>query len=269
MAITARVNFCIYCGAPGKTSEHWLPKWLGGENEIEGASCTTCQDRINREIENPLSRGVFWSARTHFGFKSHSGNRGPIKLMLVNEAGERMESIDQAFNPAILVMPGLPPPTLLNEGDEIGEKKIVVSTSILSEEKYRVFCEAYPGQSVSVGDFYFEKLCRLLAKIAHGLAVEVISPRRFKPTLARLILNGSRGDLEKYVGGYPYPWEEVKHETHAHTFSLGEVEVGGKLYYTVDVQLFSAMGMPKYLVVVGEKKPLNDDGEFMVAWGVK
>ena len=57
-------NRCIYCNARPDaatelTDEHVIPKGLMGCNVIPKASCKKCQEVINREIEQPLLRGLF------------------------------------------------------------------------------------------------------------------------------------------------------------------------------------------------------------------
>lgn len=66
-------NVCIYCGAPPDGSdEHIVPESLNGRLILPNATCKTCKDTINHEIETPLAAKHYKTLRTLLRYKSKS-----------------------------------------------------------------------------------------------------------------------------------------------------------------------------------------------------
>ncbi len=74
---------CIYCGsdggADGLRDEHIIPYSLGGNTEIENASCRDCERRIN-PVDTHMAHAVFGEYRIHAGVQTRNPKNRPTSL---------------------------------------------------------------------------------------------------------------------------------------------------------------------------------------------
>lgn len=88
---------CIYCGsdggADGLRDEHIIPLALNGNAIIKGASCTTCEKKIN-PADTHLAKDVFWNYRLLTGAKTRNPQDRPDVLMATFEIGDKKISHD-------------------------------------------------------------------------------------------------------------------------------------------------------------------------------
>ena len=89
---------------------------------------------------------------------------------------------------------------------------------------------------------------RLLAKIAHGLAVATLSSGSFRPYLPGLILGRSQ-QWTPFVGGDFIDRPPTKGR---HYVSLNVYDVLGRSILGCYIRLFGQLGAPTHLVAVGE-----------------
>lgn len=244
-------GFCIYCGNPGITDEHWLSKWLGGEELIKDGTCGGCQKIINDQIENPLSRGMFWSARKILGLKSHSNSKEPIPLTLITGGVEQDILVPHEDNPGIMFMLALPAPSIYSQDQpkvRTGKMLWDFVYTVIDPQKHEEFKVKYPSDEVTTRSLLMVPFLRLLAKIAHGFAVHC--GILFRPLLRDFILEGDRAVGEFYVGGVPGMGPKLEGTSF---LNARWVEIKGKAYLEITIQLFAQLEMPVYTVIVGEE----------------
>jgi hypothetical protein len=88
---------CIYCGSDGSKDglrdEHIIPFSLGGNTEIENASCTDCERRIN-PVDTHMAQVVFGEYRIHAAVQTRHPKNRPTSLPARFTVGEKEISLD-------------------------------------------------------------------------------------------------------------------------------------------------------------------------------
>jgi hypothetical protein len=88
---------CIYCGSDGGKDglrdEHIIPYSLGGNTEIENASCRDCERRIN-PVDTHLAHAVFGQYRIHAGVQTRNPKERPATLPAQFTVGDKEISLD-------------------------------------------------------------------------------------------------------------------------------------------------------------------------------
>jgi hypothetical protein len=88
---------CIYCGsdggADGLRDEHIIPYSLGGNTEIENASCRDCERRIN-PVDTHMAQAVFGEYRIHAGVQTRHPKDRPASLPARFTVGEKEVSLE-------------------------------------------------------------------------------------------------------------------------------------------------------------------------------
>lgn len=256
-------GFCIYCGNLGISDEHWLSKWLGGEELIKGGTCAKCQKIINDKVENPLSRGMFWSARKMLGLKSHSNSMEPIPLTLLTGGVEKDILVPQADNIGLMFLPALPAPSIYSQDEpavRTGKMVWDFVCTVLDPQKHEEFKVKYPSDGVTTRNLLMVPFMRLLAKIAHGFAVHCGIV--FRPLLRDFILKGNRAVGEFFVGGVPGMGPKLDGLTF---LNARWVLIKNKNYLEITIQLFAQLEMPVYTVIVGEELEWMQEMEYINA----
>jgi hypothetical protein len=107
---------------------------------------------------------------------------------------------------------------------------------------------------VSIGGFKVTAFMRMLAKIGYSYAAAEIGTSSLHPMLADLVLAKAPNSayLSYLVGGDAEP---APKGDFSNRIELWEHTINGVVYTVVTVQLFGFMGMPKYHVVVRQKRP--------------
>lgn len=265
------VGFCIYCGRDGISDEHWLPKWLGGVDILVKGSCKPCQDRINKYIENPNSRGPFWSARKYLAFRSQSNSQDPLPMILYKNGVEHRVKISLNDNPALLMLFSLSEPSIFSVAEKFvkqGRRDVNFVVLEFDSNKKMEFERRHPCDYYSLGNVEYMPLSKLLAKIALGFAVAELGFESFRPLIRNFILHGDRAEAEFYVGGTPGMGPKRGSFEYAHFFQEKWMQIRGKNYLVVDVQLFAFGEMPLYSVVVGEEAKWESDYDTAKSWGI-
>ena len=83
MTKTISADRCIYCDISGeaRTDEHIIPKSIGGRLILPTATCVACQNKINKEIEDPLFGNQYVVLRDLYGLKKKDKNRDNAKYL--------------------------------------------------------------------------------------------------------------------------------------------------------------------------------------------
>jgi len=248
------VGRCIYCSGDGGgtlTREHIIPAGIGGGLILPDASCTSCQ-KIIQVFETTCMRKTLLPFRKATGLVRH-GKDLPTSLPLAFDLDLKGPTkIRLSEHPNVVIFPGLrdPPGIFVGRPPENTinfEYAIFAGVEILDETQRRLIDQQRVGIGVDGVAWV-----RLLAKIAHGIAVAELGLGGFTPSLPDLIL-GKNPDLASYLVGRgmkpmpvlnPAPLHDI--QLHRATFSGGEVSV-------VNLRLFAELGLkiPTYSVVVG------------------
>jgi len=257
------VGSCIYCGKSdgALSSEHIVPLSLGGETELVAASCVGCAE-ITGRIEGNVTRLTLGDMRLRMAFPSRRKSKRPSTLCALADYGGRLEPLaipikDHAA-PMILIwldlpgyLAGLPKGTPRNarvqifsfgglKGKDVGARQI----------HYGVKLD-------------YVAYARMLAKIAHCIAVFVLGMDGFIPWLEPTIIS-QEDDIFHLVGGSleelpaSAPSNKVAHDWKVDIHS-GDQQPS---VVVIDLRLFANMqsikgdgsngpGAPCYRVVVG------------------
>ena len=257
----AEIGHCIYCGSGSGsiTDEHIIPFALlpkGGDWSLPRASCGPCAI-ITSAFEGRCISAMFDKLRVHLNLKQRKRTgrkkRTPADIIpvkaAINDDGSVFETISVRIADFPMVGLGIrwPLPGILR-GEAPSE--LLVGEQVTREREGDIKKFARPGRGMHIGKLTPHDLALMLAKIAHAYAVAKVGEAAFKPFLPDLI----RGKYNKYaylIGGDALsPLEEQP--TVVHHVHPGEVTVNGVTYLVVSIRLFAFMGLPRYLVVVGE-----------------
>lgn len=249
------LGHCIYCGTTSAQlgDEHIIPYALNGELVFTEASCGRCATIINREIEGPFLQEMVVDVRAHLDMRSRSKKRkngvppslrkGKIFRFSERSSGE-WEYLEREARPFCFAAAVLEPPTLLlNQMPKAGITQYGVQ--IYFNPDFHEKRAKIRGRWGLVQSFIPDVFCRQMAKIAHGAALAELGEGSFRATLPSVILGEDR-NVFHYVGGTVVPSGEKIEQTH----SISITEIGGWL--AVNVRLFSGLGAPGYLAIVGK-----------------
>lgn len=223
---------------------------------FEGASCTTCQEKINI-FEQPTLRGSFKHVRYKVGAPSRANRKGIKRKQnkrsttiqsghVINDqiylTGEH--SLSQVDHPVGFIGLLLTPPKIL-KGITVLQDDPVSGWGQVNECALKAFAKA--GDSIvylaPINPLYF---ARFLAKIAFGYAYAELG-NAFVPII-RPLIRGERSVFTDLVGGdhdIP-PSTAGLHELQLFTFDIGLAK-----FQCVRIRLFAKQGTPNYHVVVG------------------
>lgn len=267
--LKAFVGFCIYCGRRGTSTEHVIPLWAGGEIELEKASCSDCASLINRTIENPMARGPFWSARLYMDLPSRRKHRDPLPIALIEADGsERLVRVTKDENPALLTLCTFPGPHIYKDETPTDKPRgtfmMRAATTVFDDQAKRNFEKLYPSPHFTMGRIEILPLAKLIAKIAHGMAVLDHGHMAFQPLLRDFIRNGkSRVQACHFVGSS----RTTEAREGLHRIDWRWEPIRGVEHLIYEVTLFAFAGMPVYEVVVGTEPPWTDADGAAAVWG--
>lgn len=245
------VGRCIFCGATDDlTDEHIIPFGLlskGGDWFLPKAACRACQ-RVSMKFEGAVQQGMLGPIRGRMGLKTRR-KREP-KLNLAFRDRQTGEIHHDAMN-----LDNLPLYALGFRFPEPGLLAGRPSTDRLDGE-----CIAKGdlrdlplsgGVAMKLGRVYPLDFCRMLAKIAHTYIWAEYGPDTFQPLLLDLIMG--RSDHALHLVGGDVAQSHLEPDTLHHVYRQDCLS-GGVHYVLAAIHLFAFMDMPRYLVVVGEKR---------------
>jgi hypothetical protein len=237
------VGRCIYCGASDRPlgREHIIPYGLDGDLILPSASCGDCA-AITSKFERICLRGFLQGPRHLLDVTSRRG--APTKLPLLGDHGITPLPFDKA--PIILMMPVYDLPTALG-GPALGQERKsavwVMPLRLVASD-----LSSYGG-SVGTQPLHQPSFCRMLAKIAHSMAVAEIGLGRFHPHLLEIIY-GRDEQPHQLIGGL---LERRAPTRHRHEITTMVHEIGNSELIVAEIRLFADLGAPTYVVVVGEQ----------------
>lgn len=243
------IGKCIYCGATDVplTKEHIIPLGLDGDRVLPKASCVPCA-AITSAVEGHCQRKMLGAFRQGVGFRSRRKKPEKLPLNVTYADGQTGTIMLSAKRyPRSIVLPVFPiaralrgmPPELdgvalrgsgwwsfrdQNALDRLGAKHGFVT--------------------VDGGEVDPLFWARMIAKIAHGAAVEKYGVDSFQHLAADFVLGKAPG-MNYLVGCMG---EETIQTTDAHTVGF-RTHISGMI--VVLVRLFANFGAPTYHVLVG------------------
>jgi hypothetical protein len=215
-AICDPIEGCIYCGAVGGvyTDEHVIPAGLDGTWTIPKASCGSCQV-VTSGFEQQVLRGFLHVPRVAMGSFTRRPSQRPATLPIRVDNVEYDVPVDEF--PASLVLVDFVPPAI--ETGELGQQGIRLRSyqiaSDLAKVRALVNARVRPvvkpagvlrGDTHEVGgsaEFSHSQLAsfvRLLAKIAHCLAVARLGKERMADTFLVPLILGRDTNYNHLVG---------------------------------------------------------------------
>lgn len=197
-------------------------------------------------------RGNFRGVRERFSFPSRSKIR-PDKLPLFCVNGDEAAKVmvDIEHYPVTVILPIFCGPTIETFPEMLGRDALPWSKIIgwdFDILKARYGIESFASNSIDGHSF-----ARMLAKIAHAAAVAEIGIESFQPLLNDLIL---REDVEpsSLIGTFAH-FEEPSGKHFTHAIACVECTARGTRYLASKIRLFSDLGAPSYLALVGILDP--------------
>jgi hypothetical protein len=202
---------CIYCGTnrTPRTTEHVVPLSIGGRFEIPAASCKACQEKINREIENPLFGDQFAILRDRNGIRKKRKRKAkrPPRQSARNSMSviaqyncppfERRIVVPTSAHPPVLWIERYSAPTFLKNTSDPNTIRPSQNLSTISNWILKRFAEAtlprdglinvqFSSPTRTAGQFQ-----RLLSKIACGMLFAAADNRTNLSEIRKFIEDGS------------------------------------------------------------------------------
>ena len=245
----ADVGYCIYCGTTtgDLTLEHIVAKGLGGTLKLPKASCEAHR-RITSKVERYCLREMFGSFRLHTNL-NQSAPPPSLPHIIIGDGGTRqVRDVAVTDYPYALALACFPQPGIL-AGREPTDSFQLKPWFWVADGEIERQQRLHGGAGFSSPEFHPTMFCRMLAKIALGFAVAMMTPKgiSFEPLVRDLIVRGSPTPFH-LVGGDlvapPAATEPVLHEL------KWRLEHPG--YLVVTIRLFAELGTPLYHVVVGK-----------------
>jgi hypothetical protein len=260
------VGRCIYCGNKDRRlgKEHVIPLGLGGRIILPNSSCIvedskdnpSCSD-ITREIERLCQRDMLGNLRMRLDMPTRNPKQRPDKINIGVGDGDGVAwthkstiEIPVLDFPRALFLPVFHPPRIITKDtdpDWLGDTWEYIDRDDLEafHSKYNIWPEL-----AHMHPLYF---CRMIAKIAHAWTVGVEGIDGFEPLLLDFIL-GKTNVIRDYIGCLPElpPKTEAirKHALTTDYYRIDDIEYVGS-----NVRLFSDLGAPEYVVIVGKRLP--------------
>jgi hypothetical protein len=257
------VGRCIYCFVEDCDlgDEHIIPQALGGNMILREASCPNCEREIGAKLEGGLThktKGMFAALRLRQGYKSKRPKDRPKSLpftIIGRDGIHRLTEIpaDKVPRHWTTYVTRDSPGIILGRGRH--ESALGGVYTKYNEEDLRRLLR--PGQSIRFqGSGDIRDLARMIAKIAHAVAVAVHGLDSFEPWLPNFILGRDDCALHYYVAGHDNNTMDRQGD---HQVSLGTWENDG-LRLGATVRLFCRFGFPSYEVAVGTfKEPRQEE----------
>ena len=267
---------CIYCGSDGGVDglrdEHIIPYSLGGNTEIENASCRDCERRIN-PVDTHMARAVFGEYRIHAAVQTRNPKERPTSLPARFTVGDKEITLDLPIkdHPYSLALP---------VWGDAGFFRSVSIDSLFPEPLTHIYhyvpatmhetlgvAETEQFKIWSSGGFDATLFARGIAKIAYCHTVLKYGLDGFRPLALPDIILGRSSSVAYFVGGpltIPPPPFPKGHRHAVRGVDVDGLPVHEKIIGTslklhlVYVRLFADSahkehGMPIYHVIAGAR----------------
>lgn len=253
-----KFDACIFCQASATlTDEHAIPFGLGGRIVLKKATCEECRVETGR-VEQRLLRGLWRPYRHYLGLSSRSRDfpdRYPVKVLFATgvvaeafvPASQYPLTLFYDFHKAAILEGRVDETTPAAPQIFMKQIRPLVEWVWIDGERRNV---RHPDRIEFPTQFAVDDFCRVLAKIAHCLAIHRRGVDCCSEFYLPKFITGSADGVLTYVGGCST--ELIKPRlpgTSVHGFlnrRVGE-------HLVVNLQLFREIGdlPPIYEVVVG------------------
>jgi hypothetical protein len=247
---------CIYGSGPDHggilTREHIIAKGLRGGFIFQKAICESCRE-MTQAFETACLRKMLLPYRLHAGWVTHRHDLpAEIPLLVNRDLDNPHKQISPHSHPRMLVMPiFLQPPGIM-----IGKAPDTRLNMIYQvfERRDQTVAPTPPGTRVAL---HFENVAfvRMLAKIAHGLAIGELGFDGIDPELPDLLFARNLA-LASYLIGCSNEDVPVPDDEHlSHQIGWGVYPWGDQLLVGVRIRLFAKHHTPAYNVIAGVMTP--------------
>lgn len=229
-----------------------MPLSLGGIAVLPLASCERCR-KITARLEEIFARETMVRRlRSQLNIPTRRPKERPTSGKIGVLVGERREQSELLIEhiPIAYFSLKLPPPGILI-GREASDQLPYLGMAFCmdSDTATRPLAKNYTsyGLRQRIDPFAF---CRMLAKIAHGVAFIARRPETFVPFLPPII-RGESLHVGHYVGGADALSIPPGSSQQMHEIRIISNDGPNRNYLTVEIQLFAPLGGLIYQVVVG------------------
>jgi hypothetical protein len=260
------VGRCIYCGSTEKpTDEHVVPINLGGKYVLFKASCAVCQKEIHKVETHCLGFMQDLRYRRKIGGRRVEERPSTLKMLafqswdgvsevdlLGKNPNQKWELIEVPFeyHLSTLVLPCFKQPRILRGLNpwQCSEAESLIDTWRYKESNEKGTEPPWPVYIEREASYWM--LQRMIAKIAHGMAVWTFGLDNFRPYLMDIILGKDLSECYYLLGGVPAakPPGRTPYEMQIVKATVGTT----RNQILVSVRLFSDLGAPIYTAIVGE-----------------
>jgi hypothetical protein len=187
------IGLCIYCGKTSKetklTDEHEIPFSLDGRYELLQASCKGCA-KITGEDERSFTKEMYGDLRSHLKMRSRRPKQRPRELSLwypLPDGSFEERKVPIESHPPMAFFPIWDPPGLWT-GNVHQESAPNFRWRLVGQQPAieRLRKEGHVGMHSRFNPSIF---CRVIAKIAHCLAIAKYGVDGFKPALQDFIIH--------------------------------------------------------------------------------
>lgn len=250
----APVGICIYCGTDKYTpdggllhEEHIVPFSINGRYTLPEASCKACGE-ITSRTEALIMRGGFRAIREYLQFQSRTKKRPThLPLFQINHDPDAKMMVPIEDYPVTWMIPRFRPPAMLLPPDLHGDHHPAPWTQMLNYDHQKLEALGIKHFGSNAMDVF--AYVRMLAKIAHALAIHRFGPTYFVPFLRHIILHEISPDAYHFVGGVP---DQLHATDELHGLVIKQLALGDRILVAAEIRLFATFGAPTHIVVVGE-----------------
>ena len=245
------IGCCAYCWEQSSdlTTEHIIPRSLGGRIEFLKSSCERCR-KITQKFEEDCARKTFFQYRVRAGYPASAPKEWPKTFKfpkLMPDGSQQLVDMPSNKIPRILMMLEFPVAGILRDRPPNAGVQTRPWFSTNRQDH-----SALAGTETET-TFHTLSFCRMIAKIAHSYAVATIDPScfpNFRFLLCELIRTGEVNPFHVVGGDSKIP-SVATNQPH-HWIDLVLTSHGERRFLAAKIRLFAYRGAPVYHGVVAE-----------------
>lgn len=221
MTKTISADRCIYCDISGeaRTDEHIIPKSIGGRLILPTATCVACQNKINKEIEDPLFGNQYVVLRDLYGLKKKDKNRDNAKYLnkqthqnSISIVGlynfppfERYFKVPFSRHPPVLRVDRYANPLFMKGSDREFRTQCSSNLSLVDLASLNRFAaEILPKEGLVTSLFQFPnwtegQFLRFLAKVACGIYFSFVPGQLDLTPLKSTVADGTDDSAKRHI----------------------------------------------------------------------
>lgn len=260
----APINVCIYCEKKEPeiklTDEHAIPYSLGGNIVLPKASCTRCAD-FTKSIEGYVARTIFRDVRIEHNFPTRNPHDRPTELPIYTSISD-VENAKPHLVPVkdypgyLTIMCSEPAGILMGKAPNSKFTAIPFVKAIHPPERVEKL-KIEGARRFHLSKFDFSKFNRFIMKISLCATAVEYELDMLDLEVARRIVLKEEPDTHRWVGGVLSSMDaKLGNAPHQmHDVFLNRVDINHIPYLCCQVSLFSYLGVPNFIAVVGPLTP--------------